>query len=131
MTVRRRTTEGSSEVATAEASTETPPTSAQAHDGSEEVRKKKKKKKFSRGMGGGQRAEVSLTRGAHRLAVAVEDALSTWRNERNRSSRNKRDGAIRDAVKNYGKALSKFGRHAAKIPEDLTESMPKLTRLFR
>jgi hypothetical protein len=115
--------------ATTEAQAVTPPTQdASAPEGR---KKKKKKKKFSRGMAGGQKVEISVTRGAHRLAVAVEEALSTWRNERNRSSRKKRDGAIRDVVKNSGKALSKFGRQAAKIPQDLTQSLPKLSRLFR
>jgi len=94
-------------------------------------KRKSKKKKYSRALGSGQKVEVAVSRGAHRLANAVNDALSTWRKERDRSSRNKRDGAIRDAMQNTGRALSKFGREAARIPEDITDAWPKLSKMFR
>lgn len=92
---------------------------------------KNKKKKYSRAFGFGQKAEVALSKGGHRLANAVSDGLWSWRRERSRSARNKRDGAIRDAFKNYGRSMSKFGREAARIPEDITDAWPKLSKLFR
>jgi len=92
---------------------------------------KKRKKKYSRGpLKYGQKSEVTLTKGVHRLARAVEAGLGTWRGKRNASNGKRKDGGFRDAVENAGSALSKFQKIAAKIPEDLTKSLPKL-RLFR
>src|SRR5689334_4274101 len=90
---------------------------------------KKKKKKYSRGLKFPQKAEVQLTRGAHRLARAVEEGLGLWRERRDGSARKKRNGALRDAVKNYGKAVTKFHKVAAKLPEDVTKNFPKI-RIF-
>jgi hypothetical protein len=94
-------------------------------------KKKNKKKKYSRAFGFGQKAEVALSKGGHRLANAVTDGLWAWRRERDKSARNKRDGAIRDAFKNYGRSMSRFGREAARIPEDITDAFPKFSKLFR
>src|SRR5688572_6146418 len=69
---------------------------------------KKKKKKYSKGLPKlGQKAEVSVTKGIRRLARAVEEGLGEWRERSGASALKKRDGALRDAVKNYGKAVTK------------------------
>jgi hypothetical protein len=94
-------------------------------------KRKKRKKKFSRGFKGMQKGEVAISKGVSRLARAVDEGIWTWRRNRNKSSRKKRDGAIKDAIKNYGKALSKLNRVASKIPEDLTGNWPRLRKMWR
>jgi hypothetical protein len=93
------------------------------------VTKKRKKKYSSRGLKFGQKAEVPLTRGAQRFARAVEEGLGMWRKKRKSSARKKRNGALRDALKNYGKAATRFQKVAARIPEEITRDFPKL-RIF-
>jgi hypothetical protein len=92
---------------------------------------KKRKKKYGRGpLKYGQKGEVTVTKSVHRLARAVEAGLGTWRSKRNSSNDKKKNGGLRDALENAGSAVTKFQKIAAKIPEDLTKSLPKL-RLFR
>lgn len=91
---------------------------------------KKKKRKYSKGpMKFAQQAELGVSKGMQRMARAVEEGLGVWRERRDESSRKKRDGALRDALKNYGKAVTKFHKVGAKLPADLTSRLPKL-RLF-
>ncbi len=91
---------------------------------------RKRKKKYTRGgLKFGQKAEVPLTRGVQRLARAVEEGLGTWRKKRSASARKKKNGALRDALENYGKAATKFQKVAAKIPKEVTKGFPKI-RLF-
>jgi len=102
-----------------------------AAPGAEEEVPAPRKKKYSKGLLKlGQKAEVSVSKGVHRLARAVEEGLGLWRERRDESARNKRNGAVRDAIKNYGKALTKFHKVAAKVPEEIVKGFPKL-RLFR
>jgi hypothetical protein len=97
----------------------------------DEARVKRKKKKYSKGLLKiGQKAEISLSKGVHRLARAVEEGLGLWRERRDGSARKKRDGAVRDALKNYGKAATRFRKVAAKMPEEILKGFPKI-RLFR
>ena len=93
--------------------------------------RKKKKKKYSRGLREPQKAEQRISRAAERLAEAVADGLSEYRDRSSSSARKKRDGAIRDAVRNVGRGLSKAIETSAKAPTDLTRkiSTRRLTRL--
>jgi len=106
----------------------TPPAPGMAAVASEP---EKPKKKYSKGFAKlAQKGEVGFTRGAHRVASAIEDGLATWRDRRKASSYKKRNGALKDAVKNGGKALTKFSKGIAKLPEDITKDLPKV-RIFR
>jgi hypothetical protein len=77
-----------------------------------------------------QKGEVVFSRSAHRFASALEEGLDTWRKKRNESALKKKDGALKDVVKNSGKAFTKFSKLIAEIPEDLTKGLPKI-KLFR
>jgi hypothetical protein len=92
--------------------------------------KKGGKRKYSRGLKEPERQEVSATRAANRLADAVADGLSKYRKRRDRSADKKRDGAIKDVVRNAGRGLEEAIRTAAKAPTDLTRRA-KLRRLRR
>ncbi|HTQ79823.1 MAG TPA: hypothetical protein VMM92_07490, partial [Thermoanaerobaculia bacterium] len=92
----------------------------------------KRKKKYSRGLKDAQRFEVDASRAAERLAQAVADGLSEYRSNRDKSARKKRDGAVKDVVRNAGLGLSKALEVAAQAPADLTRSVTpwKLARLL-
>lgn len=95
------------------------------------TKKGKKKKKYSRGLKEPQREERRVSRAAERLAKAVVDGLSEYRDRRDKSARRKRDGAIKDAVRNAGRGLEEAISTAAKVPTDLTRGLKtrRLTRL--
>jgi hypothetical protein len=88
------------------------------------------KRKYSRGLKESERQEVSATRAANRLADAAADGLSKYRKRRDRSADKKRDGAIKDVVRNAGRGLEEAIRTGAKAPTDLTRRA-KLRRLRR
>jgi hypothetical protein len=94
-------------------------------------KKGKRKKKYSRGLKEPQRLEKGVSRAAERIAQAVVDGLSEYRDRRGKSARKKRDGAIRDSVRNVGRGLEEAISTAAKVPTDLTKRMSgrRLTRL--
>jgi hypothetical protein len=127
----RKPTDGGPEVTAHPNPTASPQQHAAAATDFSEPKKKKKKKKYRRFSRFPQEAEFSMSKGMHRLARAVEEGLFHWRKETRKSSLNRRDGAIKDALANYGKAMTKFSREASKLPEDFTKSFPKLRKIFR
>jgi hypothetical protein len=88
--------------------------------------KKKKKRKYSKGLKDLQQLERGVSKAMHRLAGSVDEGLRTWRKATERSARAQRDGAIRDALKNYAKATSRGLRVASWVPLDLAEALPRL-----
>lgn len=96
-------------------------------------RKNRGNKRYSRGLRDIQRYEDGLTKAARRLSRALADGLSTYRKNRNKSSYKKRDGAIKDALNNLSKGLSKTMRRASDAPLDFTKTIKtkKLTRRLR
>jgi hypothetical protein len=97
-----------------------------------ERKRSKGKRKYSRNVKDPQKLEVDASRAAHRLARAVADGFSEYRSERNKSARRKRDGAIKDAVRNTGRGLSEAIDTAARAPRDLTQraTTKRLSRLL-
>jgi len=93
-------------------------------------KKGKKKRKYSRGLKEPQRVERGVSRAAERIAEAVVDGLSEYRDRRDKSAGKKRDGAIKDAVRNVGRGLEEAIGTAAKVPTDLSKrvSYRRLTR---
>ena len=78
------------------------------------TKKGKRKKKYSRGLKEPQREERRVSRAAERIARAVVDGLSEYRDRRDKSARRKRDGATKDAVRNAGRGLEEAIRTAAR-----------------
>jgi hypothetical protein len=121
---------------TSKAAAESTPGTAAASEPTADSRptvyeKKKKKKKYSRGLKEPQKLGEGLSRSAERLAQAVADGLSETRRRGNKSARKKRDGLIKDAVRNVGRGLEEAISKASKAPTDLTKrvSTRRLTRL--
>jgi len=121
-----------------------------------DYRKRKKKaraedndepKKYSEGLEDIQVLEGDMVRVAKRAAKAASKGLDTYDQERQRSAKEKTDGAIEDFFNNSAKATSSFLKEASEIPIDVAEAMntesyrkrlrknlrrsSKLMRLFR
>jgi hypothetical protein len=103
--------------------------------------------KYSDGLKDIQVLEGDLIRVAQRAAKAASKGIDTYEHERQRSAKEKTDGAIEDFFNNSAKATSAYLKEASEIPVDLVESIntesyrkrlrknlrrsSKLIRLFR
>lgn len=117
-------------------------------------RKKKSKaeentdqEKYSEGLVDVQSLEGNVLRVAKRAAKVVSKGIDTYDNERQKSAKEKTDGAIEDFFQNAAKATSASLKEASDIPLDVVESLntesyrkrlrknlrrsSKLMRLFR
>lgn len=83
-------------------------------------RNRKRKKKYSRGLKDPQKLEQDASRATERVAYAVADGIAEYRDNRDRSARRKRDGAIKDVVRNVGRGLSEALDKGSRAPSDLT-----------
>lgn len=84
---------------------------------------KKKKRKYTRGLKDVQRLERGLSKAARRLSRAAADGVSLYRRRGNKSSRKKRDGAIRDGLENWTRGLGKTVRKGSDAPYDIAKSL--------
>jgi len=100
----------------------TPGSSAEALAPGVEI---KKKRKYSKGKRGVQELGRGVNRAAADLASAVASALETYKKRANKSSYEKRDGMLKDAVENWTKAASKGLKKAADAPYDLVKSVSR------
>lgn len=83
---------------------------------------KKRRRRYSRGLRGPQRVGRGLTRASHKLARAVTSGMYTFRLRQNRSSRKKRDGAIKDGLKNWARGMGKTMRRSSSVPYDVARA---------
>ena len=98
-----------------------------------EGKKKKKKKKTysSKLVKRTAKYQDAELKGIHRLVHAADRGVSSWRKERDKSGRKRRDGAIRDGLRNRAKAMEKFAREAAKAPSDVVKGVRRPPALRR
>jgi hypothetical protein len=103
--------------------------------------------KYSDGLEDVQVLEGNVVRVAQRAVRAFSKGMDTYERERQRSAKEKTDGAIEDFFNNSAKATSAYLKEASDIPVDLMESIntesyrkrlrknlrrsSKLIRLFR
>ena len=85
--------------------------------------KKKKKRKYGPGLRSVQELERGMSEAGETLAKAVSRGLTVYRKRSNKSSRKRRDGAIRDAVQNWTKAVGKTVRDASDAPYDMVKTL--------
>jgi len=95
-----------------------------------EHKKKQKKavesedeKQYTEGLEDLQRMEGDMVHLARRSAKAVSKGLDTYDEERKRSAKEKKDGAIEDFIDNSAKAVSASMKEASDIPMDIAESL--------
>jgi len=86
-------------------------------------RKGKKNRRYSRGLRTVQDVERGVSRSLETLSEALARTFRDYRKRSSRSSRRKRDGAIRDGIENWTKAMSKGMRVAGDAPYKLAKSV--------
>jgi len=97
-------------------------------------KKSRKKRRYSKGLEEIQQTERHLVRASHRMARAVEKGISNYRVESTKSSKKKRDGAIRDFIPNSGIAMAQMLKEVSPIPNDIARALntkPMRRRLRR
>jgi hypothetical protein len=84
---------------------------------------KKKKRRYSFGLGTVQHLERGVTRSLETVSRGVARTFSEYSERSSKSARNKRDGALRDGIENWTKALSKGMRIAGEAPYDFVKNV--------
>ena len=83
----------------------------------------KEKRKYSRRMRGAQELERGVSRAAASLGDAVAATFNSYKDRSRKSSFKKRDGAVKDALKNWTKAYSKGMKKASDAPYQLVKAV--------
>jgi hypothetical protein len=97
-------------------------------------KKSKKRRRYSSRLGEIQRLERGSSKAARRLVNAVDRGLGVWAKNRNKSALKKRDGAVRDSLRNCSKAIRRTMIVASEAPADVVDAVANLKtskRLFR
>jgi hypothetical protein len=81
--------------------------------------------KYSDGLEDIQVLEGNAMRVTQRAVKALSKGIDTYEHERQKSAKEKTDGAIEDFFHNSAKATSAYLKEASEIPVDLVESMNK------
>lgn len=89
--------------------------------------KKGKKRKYSRGLKEVQQSGRALTKSGRRIARAIASGFSEFYRRDKESSQKRRDGSIRDVVKNWSKGVSKALRRGSNAPRDLADVLDTKT----
>ncbi|XXX76167.1 hypothetical protein WMF30_51810 [Sorangium sp. So ce134] len=87
------------------------------------VKKSGKKRKRSGNLKEFQRALWGSTKATDRLSSAFSEGLKTFRKRSDKSSRNKKDGLLKDLYKNSAAGLSKTLRESSSVPRILAKSV--------
>jgi len=81
--------------------------------------------KYSDGLEDVQVLEGDVMRVAQRAIRALSKGVDTYEHERQKSAKEKTDGAIEDFFHNSAKATSAYLKEASEIPADMAETMNK------
>jgi hypothetical protein len=85
--------------------------------------KKKKKRRYTRGFRDIQKSGRGMTTVSSRLVRAVSKGFDEFRTANNKSSRKRRDGALRDFGINVAKGLGKSLRVSSRAPLGLARAL--------
>jgi hypothetical protein len=96
-------------------------------------KRKKRNKKYTRGTKGWQRLTLGLSRAGYRSANSVARGFNIFQRRSNRSMRRKRNGLVRDSLRNltrgFGSAASELGRAPFQVARQISTRRPR--RLLR
>jgi hypothetical protein len=81
------------------------------------------KRKYSKRARGVQEVERGVSKAAATLGDAVAATFRTYKKRENASSYKKRDGAVKDALKNWTKAYGKGMKEASDVPFQFVKSV--------
>jgi hypothetical protein len=100
----------------------------------EPVKKKgKKKKKYTRGTKGIQRLALGVTDALYRSANSVAKAEKTISKRSKKSSRKKKDGLVRDSLRNASRGIGDGFTELGKAPNEIARRIGtgQVRRAFR
>jgi len=83
----------------------------------------KKKRKYSRGLRASQEMERGVANAVATFSDALAETFGTYKKRSRSSSFKKRDGSVRDAVKNWTKATSEGMKKASDAPYDFVKTI--------
>jgi len=92
-----------------------------------------KNRKYSRGTKATQRLTLGISKAAYRTAKSFSSGLSTFSDESDKSSRKRKDGMVRDSLRNASKAFEDGVNELGKAPDEIARriSGKAITRVFR
>ena len=95
--------------------------------------RKKSTKKYSRGTKGLQRLIVGVSRAASRSANSLAKGTKTFAKRSNKSARKRRDGVIRDALRNASRGIGDGFTELGKAPDEIARRIGtgQVRRAFR
>lgn len=85
----------------------------------------KEQEQYSEGLEDIQVLEGHAMRIAQKSVKALSKGIDTYEEERKKSAKEKKDGAIEDFLHNSAKATSAYLKEASDIPVDLAETLEK------
>jgi hypothetical protein len=80
-------------------------------------------KRYTRGSKGPQRLGLGLAKASRRTAEALASGLETFDRKSRKSAKKKRDGMLRDSVKNAARGLADSLKELRRAPRALAESV--------
>jgi hypothetical protein len=83
----------------------------------------KEKRRYSRRMRGSQEIERGVSKAAASLGDAVAATFNSYKDRSNASSFKKRDGAVKDGIKNWTKAYGKGMKKASDAPYQVVKAV--------
>ena len=78
-----------------------------------------------------QELDSGLSGGASKIAKAIQEGLYNYSENRDKSAREKRDGALRDLLKNQSKALRKALPIAAEARSEILDAISDMRIVLR
>lgn len=92
---------------------------------SESTTEEERQEKYTEGLEDVQVLEGDAMRIAQRAVKAMSKGIDTYEHERQKSAKEKTDGAIEDFFHNSAKATSAYLKEASEIPVDMVEAINK------
>jgi len=92
---------------------------------SESTTEEESQEKYTEGLEDVQVLEGDAMRIAQRAVKALSKGIDTYEHERQKSAKEKTDGAIEDFFHNSAKATSAYLKEASEIPVDMVEAVNK------
>jgi len=94
---------------------------------------KDEKRKYSRGSKTTQKLSLGISKAAYRTANSFAAGLSTFSDESDKSSRKRKDGMVRDSLRNASKAFEDGTKELGKAPDEIARriSGKAITKVYK
>lgn len=91
------------------------------------------KKRYSKGTKNPQQIMLGVSRAGFRVANSFADGLKTFSKRSNRSAKKKKDGMLRDALRNASHGISDELKELGRAPDEIARQIPtrQVRRTFK